>query len=117
MNLRERRVFGEPLALGSILVAECALHISVCDGEELLYSLSVATMRGSDERVVDRGQGDAESIDLHCVACRLLAVALDDDLRSVSDLAGCCSASSPISDQHAPSGMLVDTGTVVLLRL
>jgi hypothetical protein len=117
LNLRERRIFGEPLALGSILVTECALDVGVCDGKELLYSLSVTAMRGNDGRVVDRGQDNAESIDLHCVACRLLAVALEDDLRLASDLAGCCSASSSISYQHAPSGMLVDTGIVVLLRL
>lgn len=55
LNLRERRVFGEPLALGSVLVAECALYVVVCDGEELLYRLSVAAIRGRNESLIDRG--------------------------------------------------------------
>lgn len=39
LDLKKRRVFSEPLALGGILVAERAVDVGVCDGEELLKNL------------------------------------------------------------------------------
>jgi hypothetical protein len=44
LDLGERRVFVKPLALCSVLVAECALDVDVRDGKELLYNMSVAVI-------------------------------------------------------------------------